>query len=172
MNNIKLAKSKIIEFINYTFDNIDLKETYMNTAKEHLITIVENEIYTPIEFMENFYIILKNICEYYMMGDIFNNKNNKEKENNQGYVYLIKAHDKYKIGKTTNEYRRFKEIENNIGCKVQIIYITKKINDYHSLEHNLHLIYCFYNIKGEWFKLNESQVKKCIKLMKKIEGVN
>ena len=83
----------------------------------------------------------------------------KEVHNNNSGVYLIKSElGYYKIGYSSDIDRRFKNLNSLTPAKLEIIH---KINvvDYRTLESRLHMMYDKKRLSGEWFDLNNDDVK-------------
>jgi hypothetical protein len=75
-----------------------------------------------------------------------------------GYVYLIKMGEYYKIGISQNPKKRIKEFT-LLPQKLEII-LTAKVNDYARIEEELHEKYKAKRVRGEWFGLDDLEVKE------------
>lgn len=73
-----------------------------------------------------------------------------------GYVYLIKHGDKYKIGRTINLKNRLKNHKNS-NLDIEFIHSIKTDNCI-KLENELHKKYAKNRIDGEWYSLNEDDI--------------
>lgn len=76
----------------------------------------------------------------------------KRRDNTEGYVYLIKCADKYKIGYTKDVDRRFKELDTRpFPCEL--------IESYYSdiafpVEQKIHELLSEKRVAGEWYSLD------------------
>lgn len=75
---------------------------------------------------------------------------------NNGYIYVIKVLDYYKIGKT-------KDIKTRIGEYTKLmenpeIVMCYYVHNYHYIEKYLHEKYKDRNTRGEWFKLEKCDI--------------
>lgn len=74
---------------------------------------------------------------------------NKIEENTEGYVYLIKCADKYKIGYTKDIDRRFKELDTRpFPCEL-IAYVDSPIA--FPVEQKIHELLKEKRVVGEWY---------------------
>ena len=81
----------------------------------------------------------------------------KEEMCKEGFVYLIKCGEFYKIGKTTNLEKRIKQL--TTGNPYPLILVNSIYSlDIDSLEKSFHSYYRQKRIIGEWFKLNFEEV--------------
>jgi hypothetical protein len=78
-------------------------------------------------------------------------------------VYLLKANDRYKIGRTTNMEMRFKRCIGLCPYPLDLVWTLETI-DYAKIEKALHRIYKKKRVHYEWFALSESDVEKIIKI--------
>lgn len=89
-----------------------------------------------------------------MGNEMFKKKHN---DGTVGYVYVIELEGHYKIGKTLTyvdrfyEYTKFYAEPNVIFCEF--------VEDYGKVEFELHNIFLDKNIRGEWFDLDEKDLK-------------
>jgi hypothetical protein len=79
-------------------------------------------------------------------------------EKQVGYVYLIKMDSHYKIGISKNPKRRLKAFS-TMPQEVEVI-LTAKVNDYARIEEELHEKYKEKRVRGEWFELDDLEVKE------------
>lgn len=76
----------------------------------------------------------------------------------QGYVYLIKFGNEYKIGNSNNVERRFREIRTQMPYSGKIIH-TIATGDPEGIEAYWHQYFKEKRLKGEWFNLSNHDVK-------------
>lgn len=85
-------------------------------------------------------------------------KSSDENNSSYGFVYLGKQHGRYKIGKTTDLNRRREDI--SLMGPEPMVYIHEiKTDDMNGLEAYWHKRFESKRQRGEWFKLNSSDVK-------------
>ncbi len=75
-----------------------------------------------------------------------------------GYVYLLKFGDDYKIGSSKNVSRRFREIKTQMPMDGEIIH-NIKTGDPEGIESYWHRFFTEKRTKGEWFRLTSADVK-------------
>lgn len=76
-----------------------------------------------------------------------------------GHVYLLHfGGDEYKIGCTNNVERRFREIKTQMPYDGKIIHVIET-GDPEGIEAYWHQYFKDKRLKGEWFKLSDSDVK-------------
>ena len=83
-----------------------------------------------------------------------------------GYVYVIQDIDIssfYKIGRTSNPSRRFKEFSQLLPFEIEVVAIVPT-EDAPTLEWQLHQRYAEQRQRSEWFKLQDSHVKEICNL--------
>ena len=83
-----------------------------------------------------------------------------------GYVYVIQDIDisnLYKIGRTNNPSRRFKEFSLVLPFEIEVVAIVPT-EDAPTLEWQLHQRYAEQRQRSEWFKLQDSHVKEICNL--------
>lgn len=90
------------------------------------------------------------------------NESNKEDGLTYGYVYLGKQHGRYKIGKTKDLNRRREDITIQGSEEFQLLHAIKT-DDINGVETYWHKRFEPKWVRGEWFKLNSSDIKafKC-----------
>ena len=81
------------------------------------------------------------------------------KRSKEGYVYLIKSGQHYKIGKTNDFQRRFNELKILLPLPAEKIHIIRT-NNCQSLEKYWHNRFYEKNTNGEWFLLSENDVSE------------
>ena len=74
----------------------------------------------------------------------------------QGYIYIIKVFDYYKIGKTQNPNGRFGEYT-KLMQEPEVV-ILKRVCNYHNVEIELHNMYEHKHSRGEWYSLTENDI--------------
>ena len=86
-----------------------------------------------------------------------------------GTVYLIRAGNRYKIGKTTRKVgKRVKELDTSNHEDLQVI--CEYETSYESLiEKTLHRKFFLCNLKNEWFDMTDEDVKNFANTCKEIE---
>lgn len=78
----------------------------------------------------------------------------------RGYVYLIhmEATPFYKIGRSTNPYRRVKEIS-NVDLPMNLVLVhTIATNLMSQCENDMHQYFAGKHVKGEWYNLDAADV--------------
>ena len=76
-----------------------------------------------------------------------------------GYVYLLKSPTAFwKIGKTKNPDDRRKTFSVKLPFEVQYAHLIY-CHDMHKLEKEMHIIFKKKRVDGEWFSLNEDDVR-------------
>ena len=87
-------------------------------------------------------------------------ENNNRKEliiKQEGYIYLLKSKNLYKIGRTKCLKDRMKSYTTENPFGVRLI-IQKKVNDYIGIESKLLKKLKDKQVKGEWFKLDKKDI--------------
>lgn len=84
-------------------------------------------------------------------------KKNRE-EMLKDYVYLIYCEGFYKIGISGNLKSRMSQINSSTPFNIEFI-TAKKFKDAKSIETQLHHLFEDKRVKGEWFSLNEDELK-------------
>ena len=79
-----------------------------------------------------------------------------------GYVYLLLAHNKYKIGKTVSLEQRLAAISTANPDEVKLLGATSA-PDCVAYEKHLHKHFASKWIRGEWFRLSGAEVKAILK---------
>ena len=149
----------------------------MSNISELLVPIIivkgEDGLYYPISgggfnpliLPSKFYPILNDLqyyCMFYTDEEIIeiNNEGEKEFYNSitnkhpkkvtyDGYVYMLKCADKYKIGYSKNVERRIKELDTR-PFKLELLFIGYSDNA-RTIEHELHKRLHEYKEIGEWY---------------------
>jgi hypothetical protein len=81
----------------------------------------------------------------------------ENRQNMEGVVYLLKAGDHYKIGKTNSFERRYKEIKLQLPFKAEEVHRIRT-NNINRLESHWHRHFHKRRQNGEWFELIESDL--------------
>lgn len=81
-----------------------------------------------------------------------------QKQNSTGIVYVLAGNGFYKIGKTTNLRARLSQLTPKLPFEVELIH-TIKTEDIDSLEEFLHEQFAGKRVNGEWFRLDENDIK-------------
>jgi len=76
-----------------------------------------------------------------------------------GYIYLLQGVGVYKIGRTKSPKRRYSTLSVKLPFDVKIVHLIKT-NDMASAEKYLHDKYQQKRVRGEWFKLSDSDIKE------------
>ena len=76
----------------------------------------------------------------------------------QGYVYLMYDGELWKIGKALNIESRKKQLERQVGKKLELLHSIKS-DDYSRAEAEMHFRYKHCRIRGEWFNLSPQELK-------------
>lgn len=80
-------------------------------------------------------------------------------------VYLIKCHNLYKIGMTTDMKSRFIGLQTSSPYPLKLVaFISCHIEEMESLEFSLHETFRIYCVRGEWFSLNREHLKSIMKM--------
>ncbi len=86
------------------------------------------------------------------------NLETENKNTEEGYVYLIQFGTEYKIGTSNNVERRFRQLKTQMPYDGKIIH-TITTGDPLGIEAYWHKYYDSKRLKGEWFKLTNSDIK-------------
>lgn len=81
-----------------------------------------------------------------------------------GFVYLVQAGGRFKIGITSNVQSRIKGIQTGNPDKVTLV-CSVEHPEPRKLEAELHRIFSPYRLEGEWFQLSIGQVGQCKQIM-------
>ena len=98
----------------------------------------------------------------------------KEKIIKIGYIYIIEdlKNNLFKIGITRNNVKdRLNSMQTSTPNKLIIVY-EKKIKNYIIMESHFHFYFKSKNISGEWFKLNNEDIKYIKDKIKKSEKLH
>ena len=93
----------------------------------------------------------------------------KLKEQEIGYIYLIKSDHGYKIGKSKVLSKRMNTFGIQLPFEHECIYSAKVIA-YHKIEKYFHKHFASKHLKGEWFNLNENDIGFIKSFTKEHEG--
>ena len=85
--------------------------------------------------------------------------NTQERKDQDGYIYLLKSQNAYKIGRSQSIEKRIYTIQNTTPFKIKLIF-KKKVRDCFQMERKLHLKFKEKRIKGEWFQLNKEDIEE------------
>jgi hypothetical protein len=80
-----------------------------------------------------------------------------------GYVYLLRGDNCYKIGLSNNVYRRWKEVSPKLPFETEIVTMIAT-EDMYKLEASLHKKFSGKRMNGEWFDLDNEDVEYIKKL--------
>lgn len=81
----------------------------------------------------------------------------KEDLGNTGYIYLIKAGQYYKIGKSKVLRSRLKSHQTSNPNKIKLV-VEKLVTNYHKKEKQLLKKFNNKKVNGEWFRLNKEDI--------------
>lgn len=100
-----------------------------------------------------------NICSKYI-SDIPDKQEIDDSINNlvSGHVYLLKHDKTYKIGRSTDATRRYKEIKVQMPMKTIEIHVIET-DDTVGIEAYWHKRFSSKRLEGEWFALNTNDIK-------------
>lgn len=76
-------------------------------------------------------------------------------------IYIMKCNEFYKIGMSSDIKKRLNSIQSSNPYPVSLEF-NKKTSNSLSIEKQLHEIYKHKNIRGEWFKLVDNDIKDII----------
>ena len=143
------------EIFNY---NKKLKELIKEASKKPL----PKEIYQDILYCTKpFLIEFERLLPILKQREENYNKKQEKKEkykNEEGFIYLIKSNNMYKIGKTKNIKTRIQSIKTSTPFLLEIVHTQKYIN-YHKIEKHLHTEFKDKRVSGEWFNLTENDIE-------------
>lgn len=104
-------------------------------------------------------LAVRDFCEQFNLAEVipycYSDKINLPAH---GVVYLYKAEDYYKIGRSNNVERRDKEIKLQLPFKVELIH-TIETYDPPKIEKYWHSHFKSKRLNGEWFQLSNSDVR-------------
>lgn len=87
------------------------------------------------------------------------NEKDKELKNNIGFVYVVRVHGFYKIGRSMDFTARLSSLQG--GCPYPLgVVMAIKVKGMNDLEKRLHQKYKKYHHQGEWFKFPRRQLQK------------
>lgn len=137
--------------LGYVFEADDLIEignNFIKFAKKHRKDLENHNLKRKIEIKE----------EMEQCRALYNLKENNYKK---ACIYILECGGKYKIGLSNNVERRRKELDNK-PFPVNIVYKSKMIDDSYETEQEIHKMYESKKIYGEWFDLDELDIKRII----------
>ena len=85
-------------------------------------------------------------------------------KNTDKYIYIINYNELYKIGISFDVYKRVSNIERTSGQHITIIY-SKKLKNAQTIEKSLHNYFQNKRTIGEWFVLDNKDIKQAISLI-------
>lgn len=89
----------------------------------------------------------------------------------EGFVYLIKCDDSYKIGVSKKPHNRLNTLQTGTAKKLELIYY-KKFDDCYKVEKYLHKTFNDKRISGEWFNLEIRDIDKFYSICENSETYN
>ena len=83
-----------------------------------------------------------------------------EIDTNSSYVYIIKNMDtgNIKIGVSNDVQKRLNTFRTGNDCQLELVYKSVICSNSFSIEQSVHEYFKYYRVRGEWFKVNESEV--------------
>lgn len=84
----------------------------------------------------------------------------KERDEN-GYIYLIRCVDRYKIGKSNDPISRFRKLSAQAAYRLEILKVVR-VRSMTKSETELHRRYEAKRAQGEWFNLDPSDVDEIL----------
>lgn len=96
------------------------------------------------------------------------NRSNKEKAYNirgskrdikPDYIYLIRVNEYIKIGYSNNINGRLRQIQTDSPYEVELV-LSIKVDNGRNIEKYLHSYFKAKRVRGEWFELNNDEVKE------------
>lgn len=87
----------------------------------------------------------------------------------EGYIYIIKCFDYYKIGVSKTPEYRFSELKSIIPFELYLSGYFSCIDSY-GVEAHIHSLFWEKWHKGEWFKLNEEDVGEIKSLLSRLQN--
>ena len=83
-----------------------------------------------------------------------------EIDTNSSYVYIIKNMDtgNIKIGVSNDVQKRLNTFRTGNDCQLELVYKSVVCSNSFSIESSVHEYFKDYRVRGEWFKVNESEV--------------
>ena len=146
--------SIINQLTNNYFDSDAIKEN--NIKINNLQLLQEHRMNHDYSIKECVYCVQNIPCDLFVKT---------ERNKIEGYVYIIKQGEYYKIGKTTNPTSRKKTYITENPNEVEYIDAVK-CSDYSVAEVAAHDMFKDKNHRGEWFKLSQDDVENLIKFLK------
>ncbi len=102
------------------------------------------------------------ICEQYLaqLSIVVEPLDSEEFDNSlePGHVYLLKHDKAYKIGRSSDASRRYKEIKVQMPLKTEEIHVIET-DDTVGIEAYWHKRFANKRLEGEWFALNKADIK-------------
>jgi len=169
--NLRVKKGKII---NYCPENTDIGFMNVEQYIEVIYDVMSlDKIISKEDFINKlggeFFRKALEIDKRVLKLEGKKNKDKKEiRKGTKGVVYLlkIKGESKYKIGVSSNFKKRYNQLASKMPYKLLIVHKINSNNMYH-LEKELHNRFKNKKIKGEWFNLEEKDIKYICSINKK-----
>ena len=81
-----------------------------------------------------------------------------EQEPTSGWIYILRAGDYYKIGRSQDPVNRYSQLATLPPWPTEIVH-TFETENYHAIEKDLHDIFASKRANGEWFALDAEDVE-------------
>ena len=91
-----------------------------------------------------------------------------EVDTNSSYVYIIKNMDtgNIKIGVSNDVQKRLNTFRTGNDCQLELVYKSVICSNSFSIESSVHEYFKDYRVRGEWFKVDESEVIRFLECSK------
>lgn len=96
---------------------------------------------------------------------LFKEKYGPKSIEGRGVYVLSKGDGEYKIGVSNSVYKRKSDIQKQSPHELALIFF-QTVPDALSVERGLHRKYLHANIRGEWFRLSEGEIKEVVEFIK------
>ena len=106
----------------------------------------------------------------YRLSDRWKNNSKREKNENIGFVYIMKMDSFFKIGISKNPLRRLGDLQ-TAPTEIKLVF-SAKVQNPREVEGFLHSLFCDKKMKGEWFCLNKADIKIIHDYLIKTSGNN
>lgn len=107
--------------------------------------------------LKNYFIAGAQEYELHHRRD-FVSREPSHRESDEGYIYVIKAGGRYKIGKAKELKDRVKTHQTSSPYETELV-VGVVVEDYTKVERELHDLFAEKRVKGEWFTLDETDIK-------------